>query len=202
MNKLKNWGGRRAGSGRKRLHSQGVAHRKREEVHHRLPLHVNFKYRRPIRNKDSLRLLKRAILNSRKKGLRVIHYSLQHNHVHLILEATSNEVLERGMRSLTVTMGKGLKKGKIQLKRYHLHVLRGLRETKNAIHYVLFNEQKHSKSRMVRLNGYSSLIFCEDVNRLVRKAKFTLCMNRRMTENFLDSGRSYLVKKSFFDFYS
>lgn len=68
---------------------------------------------------------------------------MQTNHIHLIIEADHNDTLTKGMRSLTVTFAKGLKKGKVQLERYHLHVLRSLKETKNAIQYVLFNQQKH-----------------------------------------------------------
>ncbi|MFP5492513.1 MAG: hypothetical protein ACLGG0_13495 [Bacteriovoracia bacterium] len=136
-------GGRRPGSGRKRIHSKGVAHRERENVQIRHALHVNFKYRTTIRHKRGLSLLKRAILNARKKGLDVIHFSLQSNHIHLILEAQDNAILTRGMRSLTVTIAKGLGKGRVQLERYHLHVLRSIRETRNAVHYVLFNEQRH-----------------------------------------------------------
>lgn len=67
-------GGRRPGSGRKRLRSKGVAHRMREEVSNRTPMHINFRYRTSIRNKDSLRLLKRAIVNARRMGLMVIHF--------------------------------------------------------------------------------------------------------------------------------
>jgi hypothetical protein len=62
--------------------------------------------------------------------------------MHFIIEADNNRILEAGMRSLTVTLAKGIKKGKVQLERYHLHVLKTIRETKNAIHYVLFNEQR------------------------------------------------------------
>lgn len=137
-------GGRRPGAGRKRIHSRGVAHREREHVNHRLPMHINFKYRLSIRNKECLKILKRAILNARGWGLRIIHFSLQSNHVHLIVEADNNEILTRGMRSLTVTMAKRIAKGRIQLERYHLHVLRSLRETRNAVFYVLQNEQRHT----------------------------------------------------------
>ncbi len=138
-----NKGGRRPGSGRKRIRSRGVAHRNRENVSARTPMHINFKYRTQIRNKKCLKLLKKPILNARSHGLRIIHFSLQSNHVHLIIECENNEMLTRGMRSLTVTFAKGLKAGRVQLERYHLHVLRSVRETKNAVLYVLFNQQKH-----------------------------------------------------------
>ncbi len=78
-------GGRRRGAGRKRLHSKGVAHRIREKVSHRHALHLNFKVRVSIRNKLCLKILKRAIKNSRSHGLRILHFSLQSNHLHLTL---------------------------------------------------------------------------------------------------------------------
>ncbi len=137
-------GGRRPRRGRKAIHSRGVAHRRRERVNPRTPLHVNFKLKAWIRNKTCLRLLKRAILNGRRHGLRVNQFSLQSNHVHLIVEAGDNATLTRGMRSLTVTFAKGLKSGRVQLERYHLHVMRTLAEVRNVIHYVRHNTQKHT----------------------------------------------------------
>lgn len=165
------WGGRRSGSGRKRIHSKGVSHRSREVISKRHPAHVNIKYRISIRNKDFLRILKRAILNSRKKGLRIIHYSVQSNHIHFIIEAADNKNLESGMRSLTVTMAKGLAKGKVQLQRYHLHVLKSLKETRNAVKYVVFNEQKHTGKKLLAADGYSS--FCRYL-----KLKKDFCVTR------------------------
>lgn len=176
------WGGRRPGSGRRRRHSKGVAHREREMVNRRTPLHVNFKYRTTIRNKTSLKLLKRAIVNARRFGLRVLHYSMQKNHIHLIIEADSNPVLTKGMRSLTITMAKGLKQGRIQVQRYHLHVLKSLRETRNAVNYVLFNEQKHEKGTCSTTSEYCSLLSMKDaaerIREFVKKKKITIKLER------------------------
>lgn len=188
------WGGRRSGSGRKRIHSKGVAHRTRELINSKKPMHVNFKYRVHVKNKEVLRILKRAIFNSGIKGLRILHYSIQSNHMHFIVEADNNRILESGMRSLTVTIAKGLKEGKVQLERYHLHVLKSIRETRNAIHYVLFNEQKHSRRKIVELNAFSSL-YLLNARSLVKKAKLTLIINRAPIEKlFIHSAISYLAK--------
>jgi REP element-mobilizing transposase RayT len=81
-----------------------------------------------------LKILKRAIKNCRSHGLKVLHFSLQSNHLHLLVEAPNNEILTRAMRSLSVTFSKGIGKGRVQLERYHLHVLRSLKETRNAVH--------------------------------------------------------------------
>lgn len=171
------WGGRRNGAGRKRIHSKGVAHLKREKVTRHTPTHINMKYKAQIRNKDFLRILKRAILNSRRKGLRILHYSVQSNHVHFIIEADSNSILERGMRSLTVTIVKGINKGKVQMQRYHLHVLRSIREFKNSVQYVCHNEAKHTGKRII--DAYSSVC-------LILKTKMDFCVTK------LDPGKSYV----------
>lgn len=134
--------GCRLGAGRKRKHSRDVAHRVRDRALQGHAIHVNFKYKTIIRHKRGLQILKRAIMNARAKGLKIVHFSMQTNHIHLILEARDNATLTRGMRSLTVTFAKGMGKGRIQVARYHLHVLKHLREARNAVHYFLFNEQK------------------------------------------------------------
>lgn len=191
------WGGRRSKSGRKRIHSKGVQHRKREAVDSKKPLHVNFKYKLGIRNKEFLKILKRALFNSRAKGLRILHYSVQSNHVHFIIEADTNGILESGMRSLTVTLAKGINKGKVQLERYHLHVLKTMREAKNAIHYVLFNEQKHTGKKVVSMTAYSSL-HALDAKRIVRNLKMTLIMNREQIHFFIkDQEKSFLAQTAF-----
>lgn len=156
-----------------------VAHRRREWVGRHHPAHINMKYTCSIKNKDFLKILKRAILNSRKKGLRILHYSVQSNHVHFIIE--SNGKIASGMRSLTVTLAMGLKKGKVQVQRHHLHVLRSLRETRNAVRYVCFNEQKHAGRRVI--DAYSSVC-------LILKVKFDYCVTK------LDPGRSFLMNQT------
>lgn len=153
--KTSRWGGRRKDAGRKRLHSKGVAHRKREKVTRHIPTHVNMKYKTFIRNKAFLRILKTAILNSRRKGLRILHYSVQSNHVHFIVCADNKSQMESGMRSLTVTLVRGIDRGKVQIQRYHQHVLRSFRERRNAIRYVCFNNEKHTGKRVI--DSYSSV---------------------------------------------
>lgn len=197
--KLNSHGGKRDGAGRKRKKSRGVSHEVREKVTSRTPLHINFRYRRHVRNKDTLKLLKRAISNGRKHGLKVLHFSFQHNHVHLIIEASSNEILTKGMRSLTITFAKNLKKGRIQNERYHLHVLKSFREARNAIHYVLFNEQKHDSGICSAINGYSSLLSAGGWQNLVRKFARMKRITLRIERGEMwkcDSSGSFIFKKA------
>lgn len=196
--KLNTHGGKRDGAGRKRKKSRGVSHEGRERVTSRTPLHINFKYRLRVRNKDTLKLLKKAISNGRKHGLKILHFSFQQNHVHLIVDASSNEVLTRGMRSLTITFAKGLKKGRIQMERYHLHVLRTFAETRNAIRYVLFNEQRHDTGIYSAINGYSSLLNVEGWHQLVRKFAKMKRITIRIERGEMwkcDSSGSFIYKK-------
>lgn len=189
------WGGRRPGSGRKRIHSKGVAHRRREKVILDHPLHINFKVQVSIRNKACLRILKRAVFNARGKGLSIRHFSLQSNHVHLIVEAKNNSILESGMRSLTVTFAKGLQKGKVQKERYHLHVLKTLREVQNAVRYVWFNEEKHRNLKKAYITIFSSLQFVEDLKSLAKEMRMTIVFGER-DANFLDPARSWKLKRA------
>jgi putative transposase len=165
-------GGRRPGSGRKRIHSQGVAHRSREKVKKTTPLHINFKIQKGgLRSKSILKFLKHAILKARHQGLHITHFSLQTNHVHLMVEAYNNQILSQGMRSLLISFSKKLnfywkQQGQVMKERYHLHVLRTLRETQNALKYVLQNDSKHHTSY---LSEFSAELF-KSQTWLLRKA--------------------------------
>jgi REP element-mobilizing transposase RayT len=143
--------------------------------------------------------LKRSIQNAQKLGLKIIHFSLQSNHVHLITEADNNEILTKGMRALTITFAKGLKKGEVQVERYHLHVLKSIKEAKHAIQYVLFNEQKHAKTQFSSVNGYSSVVYLKEALKLIsnfaRKNKMRLKVEKTWEEFDLQTASSYFLSK-------
>ncbi len=188
-------GGRRPGAGRRRVHSKGVAHRKREKVNPRYALHINFKVKASIRNKHYLKILGRAILNARSHGLGIVHFSLQSNHIHLSIEAKNNAILSKGMRSLTITFSKGLQKGRIQLERYHLHVLKTLRETRNAVHYVLFNQQKHHGLKKAYIDDFTPLGFVKDLKVLAKSAKMTVILRKIQKELYLDVPAGWMIRQ-------
>lgn len=188
-----NHGGLREGAGRKRIKSKGVCHRKRETVKPSVPLHINFKFKTQIRNKACLKILKKAIVNARSYGLKIVHFSMQSNHLHFIIEAENNDILSTGMRSLTITFAKGLNQGKVQIERYHLHVLKTLQETKNAVQYVLFNKQKHEKGTYSYIDEYTSLWgMNEFIKAFAKKHKMTLKMGT-LEKHPLDPAKSYFL---------
>jgi hypothetical protein len=80
---------------------------------------------------------------------RVAHYSIQGDHLHAVVEATSREDLAAGMKSLGARFARAVNRvfglrGRVLADRYHLHVLRTPREVRNALAYVLLNARKHA----------------------------------------------------------
>ena len=89
------WGGSRPGAGRKRSASSGVRHASRERLRTTLPAHVTL---RMLPGVPSLRLVPvvKAIEASfakacERESFRLVHYSLQSNHAHLIVEARDRD---------------------------------------------------------------------------------------------------------------
>ena len=158
-------GGRRKGAGRKKSKNSGVSHAKREEFTKEEPLHVTLKLTEDLpglREKKSFRCLAAKLQDGQKEGFRIVHFSVQSNHVHLIIEAAGADALHRGMKGLTVRVGKGLRrlwgrKGTIFADRYHARVLRTPTEVRNALRYVLNNHLRHcEKAKRGKPDPWSS----------------------------------------------
>jgi hypothetical protein len=82
------------------------------------------------------------------EDFRLVHYSVQSNHLHLICEALDRRELVRGVQSLAIRLAKRLNRlwrcaGKLFADRYHDRILRTPREVRNALAYVLQNARKH-----------------------------------------------------------
>jgi hypothetical protein len=79
---------------------------------------------------------------------RLTHYSVQGDHVHLIVEASSARDLACGMKSIGARFARAVNRvfqrvGRVLADRCHVHVLRTPREVRNAIAYVLLNARGH-----------------------------------------------------------
>lgn len=154
-------GGKREGAGRKRtVKGSRVSHRRRSAFASRHPVHVTMKLRRDVgtlRTKSKVKVLRTALSACRQRaGGRVIHWSIQRDHIHLIAEASSAEALSRSMQGLSIRIAKGLnrllgRKGAVFLDRYHVHILKTPREVRNALAYVLNNARRHAAQRGVTL---------------------------------------------------
>jgi len=168
-------GGARSGSGRKpKGRRAGVPHRVRERLVARHPVHVTLRLRRDVGSLRS-RLAYRAFWNAwaavrPELGLRLVHYSVQHDHVHLIVEVDGTTGLSRGMQGLCIRMARALnralgRRGSVFTDRYHAHALRTPREVRNSLVYVINNHRHHAAQRGVRLgpgfDAFSSAVWFE-----------------------------------------
>jgi len=101
------------------------------------------------RRKKARRVLQRGFaIGGERFGFRLVHYSIQSNHLHLIVEARDRRALSKGMAGLSIRIAKGLnklwrRKGKVFPDRFHDHVLRTPTEVRNAVRYVLGNAWRH-----------------------------------------------------------
>jgi putative transposase len=87
-----------------------------------------------------------------RDGFRLIHFSVQGNHLHLVVEASDAQSLSRGLQALTIRIAKRLNRvmgrcGTVFADRYHEHVLRTPSEVSRALAYVLGNFAVHARRR-------------------------------------------------------
>ena len=155
---FRTWGGRRRNAGPKIKGAQPrVSHKTSGPIlKRRFPVHVTMRMREGVchlRSASCLRALKNVFhaANSRV-GFRLVHFSVQGNHVHFLVEAEGTRELSRGMQGLNVRLALALnrlmrRRGKVFADRYHAVILRTPKQAANALHYVLHNRQHHAPGR-------------------------------------------------------
>jgi REP element-mobilizing transposase RayT len=135
--------------------ARGVRHEPRD-IAARCPLHVTLKMRRHVWQLRSRRcgvVIRTALLRGHQKpGGRVVEFSVQHDHVHLVVEADDARSLARMIQGLAIRIAKGLNrvmgaKGKVFAERFHSRVLRTPTEVRSTLVYVLQNARKHLAQR-------------------------------------------------------
>jgi REP element-mobilizing transposase RayT len=98
-------------------------------------------------------VLYRALRSARERNqMRICHYSVQSNHLHLIVEAPNAEALARGMQGLAVRIARRVnrhmgREGTVFKDRYHARALKTAWQVRIALRYVLLNARKHSQSQ-------------------------------------------------------
>ena len=160
---LPQWGGRRKGAGRPRtrprpgLIGPGVPHLRRQDFPSRHPVHVTLRLQPGaghLRAYRRARLIEDALREVRERfGVRIIHYSIQGNHLHLIVEANGAPALARAMQGLSTRLARRLnalngRHGSVFADRYHRHVLSSCRAVANAVRYVLQNYRRHARESL------------------------------------------------------
>jgi putative transposase len=102
---------------------------------------------------ESRRALTAAMAAARDRfGCRIVQYSIQSNHVHLLCEAKDQVALSRGLRGLLIRMARAFNRahalrGAVWADRYHERILRSPREVRAALVYVLGNWRHHGGER-------------------------------------------------------
>jgi REP element-mobilizing transposase RayT len=147
------WGGRRPGAGRKPGPDPRIQHRSRETFAARFPCHVTVRVRGDVPSLRTVRLVhevERSLAGIRARGdFRVVHYSLQSNHGHFIVEAAGRDALGRGMKSVGARLARAVnrifdRQGPVLEDRYHVRVLRTPLQVRRTLAYVLLNARRHS----------------------------------------------------------
>jgi REP element-mobilizing transposase RayT len=143
-----------------------IPHRERETIPKKTPVHVTIKINKHIvhtlRNKIIFQKISRAITKARNKGIRLVHFTIQRDHVHMLIEAENKNQLGKAMQALGISFSKSLKsltktKLKIFKDRYHVHILKTLKEVRNAKSYILGNAIKHGVIRD-KFDTFSSIV--------------------------------------------
>ena len=93
-----------------------------------------------------------------RPGFRLVQYSLQGNHAHLIVEAHDRAALGRGMMSIASRLARAVNRiagrtGEVLADRYHVRMLSTPREVHRALRYVLLNSRKHAAKARARLDA-------------------------------------------------
>jgi REP element-mobilizing transposase RayT len=146
-------GGARRNAGRKPAGPRaGIPHRSRAALRPGVPVHVTLRVRREaagLRRRRQYQAI-RAVMRrtGHKADFRIVHYSVQGNHFHLICEATDQQLLSRGVQGFSSLVARRINQmmgrtGKFFSDRYHVHALTTPTEVRNALCYVLNNWRKH-----------------------------------------------------------
>jgi hypothetical protein len=147
------WGGARDGAGRKPGENPGLPHGSRQRFSKPVPAHVTLRMLPGLVSLRTARLV-HEIERTFGKGcersdFRLVHYSLQGNHAHLIVEARDPDALGRGMMAIASRLARAVNRvmkrtGRVLADRYHVRLLPTPREVRGALHYVLLNARRHA----------------------------------------------------------
>jgi putative transposase len=147
-------GGKRRGAGRKpngdRANQRHAARPDFESYH---PLHIVMRVASAVGNLRRRKLYKAmrdaTITAALREYFRIVHISLQRNHVHMLVEAEDKAALARGMQGFTISAarhintalghGEQRRHGKVFADRYHVEVITTPTQARHNLRYVRFN---------------------------------------------------------------
>jgi REP element-mobilizing transposase RayT len=165
-------GGARPNAGRKRSRERAYdpPHAKRPELSFKHPVHVMLRTLASVprlRQRDGYEAI-RAVLFFFLGGadFRIVHISIQRNHLHLIVEAANDAALRRGMQRFAIRAARALnaafeREGKVFAFRYQSKQVKTADYARNVLSYVLNNWRRHREDtytgmRSMPFDRYSS----------------------------------------------
>jgi putative transposase len=160
------WGGARKGAGRPPVagRRRPTPHRARPPHKTGHPVHVTMRARAELGSFRSPLLfgaVRAALTAASTRSFRLVHFSVQSDHLHLIVEGHDTRTLARGVLGLATRVARAVnralgRKGRVWGDRYHARALSTPREVRNAIRYVLMNFRKHRPADRHRVDSCSS----------------------------------------------
>jgi putative transposase len=159
------WGGKRKGAGAKpRSGRPGTPHCARPVHKAAHPVHVTLRARRDLpslRQPTLFLAVKGSIAKGSRDSFRILHFSVQSDHLHMMVEATDAGSLSAGARGLCIRIARAINKtlgrcGRVWGDRYHARALKTPREVRNGLVYVMMNIKKHHRGRWRGLDPCSS----------------------------------------------
>jgi REP element-mobilizing transposase RayT len=155
-------GGKRKGAGRKPAGARaGSPHKARPMVRASQPLHVTLRVVSAVGNMRRRSLYKAirdaTVTAAVRERIRIVHLSIQHNHVHLLVEAEDKQALSRGMQGFQISAARNIntalavdgrrRRGSVFADRYHAVAITSPTQAHHALSYVLSNWRKHGEDQ-------------------------------------------------------
>lgn len=105
---------------------------------------------RSLRARHVFGVVRAALARASTTAFRVLHFSVQADHVHLIVEADEPRALVRGLQGLAIRVAKRVnallgRRGSVWSDRVHTRALTSPPAVRHALVYVLQNWRKHER---------------------------------------------------------
>jgi REP element-mobilizing transposase RayT len=129
----------------------------------RCPVHITLRAAAglpSLRGKRVFAAVRAGFRAASNDAFRLLQFSVQADHVHMLVEADGGTALTRGVQGLAIRVAKAInrvlgRRGAVWGDRFHSRALKTPREVRNALVYVLNNFKKHVRGAQ-GLDGCSS----------------------------------------------
>ncbi|MDB4954475.1 MAG: hypothetical protein JWO36_2044 [Myxococcales bacterium] len=152
-------GGARKGAGRPpKGPRSSERHKERLDLTGRDPILITLRVAKAVGNLRSRQMYQAIgdalVTAADRTDFRIVHFSIQRTHLHMIVEAETKRALSRGMQGFLISAARHInskivmssgksRRGVVFEDRYHANVLTSPKQCRNAIAYVLNNWRRH-----------------------------------------------------------